>query len=113
FLGTKGDNTKESIFELQSSEDASLDHTRSFTPWYYSEAFTFERLRINAEVYDLHANTYPGDSRLTTTYLSSWTDKQTGELVTKYPTNSARTSFQTAFPALFKLGSKNPSNTSR
>ena len=41
FLANEGNNTQESIFELQSVVGASLDHTRAFTPNWYTSAGTF------------------------------------------------------------------------
>ena len=110
FLGTNGNNTAESIFELQSVVGASLDHTRAFTPNWYTTANTFGWLKINIENYDLHAVTYPNDPRLATTYVSTWTRGNNGSTENSYPTNTARSTFGNSFPYLFKLGSRDPSN---
>ncbi|MDG1794111.1 MAG: RagB/SusD family nutrient uptake outer membrane protein, partial [Flavobacteriaceae bacterium] len=89
FLGTNGNNTGESIFELQSDVGASLDHTRAFTPNWYTTAATFGWFKINIENYDLHAVTYPNDPRLATTYVSTWTRGNNGSIESSYPTNTA------------------------
>lgn len=113
FLGTNGNNTEESIFELQSVVGASLDHTRAFTPNWYTSASTFGWLKVNIENYDLHAATYPSDPRLATTYVSTWTRQNNGSTESSYPTNTARSNFGNSFPYLFKLGSRDPNNAVR
>lgn len=113
FLGTNGNNTGESIFELQSVVGASLDHTRAFTPNWYTTAATFGWFKINIENYDLHAATYPSDPRLATTYVSTWTRGNNGSIERSYPTNTARSNFGNSFPYLFKLGSRDPNNAVR
>lgn len=113
FLGTNGNNTGESIFELQSVVGASLDHTRAFTPNWYTTAATFGWFKINIENYDLHAVTYPNDPRLATTYVSTWTRGNNGSTERSYPTNTARSNFGNSFPYLFKLGSRDPNNAVR
>ena len=113
FLGTNGNNTAESIFELQSVVGASLDHTRAFTPNWYTTAATFGWFKINIENYDLHAVTYPNDPRLATTYVSTWTRGNNGSIERSYPTNTARSNFGNSFPYLFKLGSRDPNNAVR
>lgn len=113
FLGTNGNNTGESIFELQSVVGASLDHTRAFTPNWYTTAATFGWFKINIENYDLHAVTYPNDPRLATTYVSTWTRGNNGSIERSYPTNTARSNFGNSFPYLFKLGSRDPNNAVR
>ena len=113
FLGTNGNNTGESIFELQSVVGASLDHTRAFTPNWYTTAATFGWFKINIENYDLHAVTYPNDPRLATTYVSTWTRGNNGSIEMSYPTNTARSNFGNSFPYLFKLGSRDPNNAVR
>ncbi|MGK0420828.1 MAG: hypothetical protein ACJAT9_000489 [Polaribacter sp.] len=113
FLGTNGNNTEESIFELQSVVGATLDHTRAFTPNWYTKAATFGWFKINIENYDLHAATYSSDPRLATTYVSTWTRGNNGSTERSYPTNTARSSFGNSFPYLFKLGSRDPNNAVR
>ena len=113
FLGTNGNNTEESIFELQSVVGATLDHTRAFTPNWYTKAATFGWFKVNIENYDLHAATYPNDPRLATTYVSTWTRGNNGSTERSYPTNKARSSFGNSFPYFFKLGSRDTNNAVR
>ena len=113
FLGTNGNNTEESIFELQSVVGATLDHTRAFTPNWYTKAATFGWFKINIENYDLHSATYPSDPRLATTYVSTWTRGNSGSTERSYPTNTARSSFGNSFPYFFKLGSRDSNNAVR
>ncbi|WP_258104185.1 RagB/SusD family nutrient uptake outer membrane protein [Marinoscillum sp. MHG1-6] len=113
FQEVTGDNNVESIFELQSSDGASHDWVRAYTPNNYTYANTFGWLQVNADFYDLHANTYPGDPRLTTTYLTSWKQQNNGSTTNKYPVNSSRSSFANAHPFFFKLSEKDPTNEDR
>ena len=113
FLGTNGNNTEESIFELQSVVGATLDHTRAFTPNWYTKAATFGWFKINIENYDLHTATYPNDPRLATTYVSTWTRGNNGSTERSYPTNTARSNFGNSFPYFFKLGSRDANNAVR
>ena len=113
FLGTNGNNTEESIFELQSVVGATLDHTRAFTPNWYTKAATFGWFKVNIENYDLHSATYPNDPRLATTYVSTWTRGNNGSTENSYPTNAARSNFGNSFPYLFKLGSRDANNAVR
>lgn len=116
FNDTKGNNTIESIFEIQSSEAASLDHARAFTPNNYINASSFGWLKINAEVLDLHRNTYPGDERITATYVSLWTQQNNGKTIKNYPEipwGTGRPNFNVGFPYLLKIGSTDPAATLR
>ena len=108
------DGTSESIFELQSSETASQDWVRAFTPapWYISVA-TFGWLQVNADVYDTHASTYPGDPRIDATYLSTWTQTNNGTVANRYPVNATRANFNVAHPFFFKFAEKNTDKTTR
>jgi hypothetical protein len=105
------DNSVESIFELQSSIEASLDITRAFTPSWYINIYTFGWIKVNVEVYDLHVTTYPSDPRLDITYISTWTRQNNGSIEKDYPVNISRPNFQSAFPSFFKLGSHDTGNT--
>ncbi|MGB2127873.1 MAG: RagB/SusD family nutrient uptake outer membrane protein [Flavicella sp.] len=106
-----GDNTSESIFELQYTLGASSDFKRAYTPNNYTKAATFGFLKVNADVYDLHEATYPGDPRLATIYISEYTQQHNGKPLKAYPANPQRRTFNSGFPYLRKLGSKNPDNT--
>lgn len=116
FNDTKGNNTTESIFEIQSSELASLDHARAFTPSNYVKANTFGWLKINAEAFDLHRNTYPDDERISTTYLTLWTQQNNGNESKTYPNipwGGGRPNFNVGFPYLLKIGSTDIESTLR
>jgi len=113
FQEETGDETSESIFEIQSSEEASLDHVRAFTPSNYINAATFGWFKVNYEVYDSHANTYPGDPRLATTYVSQYVQQNNGVTLKVYPANASRANFNNGFPYLLKLGERDQSSESR
>ena len=124
FTAADGSNTEESIFEIQSSlGGASLDLVRSFTPSNFTKAKTFGRLLANAEVYDLHYDTYPDDPRFDATYITTFTQPlKNNKLFQTYPDHSKTKNrtrnklkfkdFLTGFPMVHKLGSKNQENTS-
>ena len=105
-------NSTESIFEIQSSVGASFDHVRAFTPSWYTKASTFGWFKVNAEVYDLHNATYPGDQRISATYISTWVQQNNQNTFSSYPSVS-RSNFAKGFPFLVKLGSKNIENDIR
>jgi len=106
-----GDNTSESIFEVQNNTTTGGGLVRLYTPRGATMGNnTWGRLFINAEVYDDHAAAYPGDPRIESTYATIW------ELVTKgltkkqYP-EVARTNFNTAFPISHKYWAKDQNLT--
>ncbi|WP_445749405.1 RagB/SusD family nutrient uptake outer membrane protein [Polaribacter sp.] len=114
FQDATGDVTEEAIFEIQSSELATMDHARAFTPTNYTPAFTFGRLQANYEVHDLHATTYPGDPRLESTFASGYTQQRgsgTGNPYQTYPYVTWRSRFSNGFPFVYKLGIKDVSQT--
>lgn len=113
FTAGEGDNTEESIFELQFSLTASNDHVRAFTPSNSTLAGTFGWLYVNAIIYDEHADTYPNDPRINTTFLSTFINAKNGKTVKLYPDNPSRSSFGNGFPFLYKLGAKDASNEIR
>jgi len=110
FVEPSSDNNTESIFELQSSLGASLDFSRAFTPNNYTPLNTFGWLKVNVDVYDRHADTYPGDPRLAATYISTWTRQNNGSIEKDYPDNASRANFGVGFPFLFKLGAHDQTN---
>ncbi|QTD37403.1 RagB/SusD family nutrient uptake outer membrane protein [Polaribacter batillariae] len=112
FEVSNGNNTSESIFELQSSEGASSDHIRAFTPSNFSTSQNFGWLQVNSEVYDLHATTYPNDPRIESTYLSEFINVRNGKPFKLYPVVPRSNNFLRSFPYFFKLGTKNPENVS-
>ena len=113
FQEATGNNSTESIFELQSSEAASPDHVRAFTPSNYINVATFGFLQAHAEVYDLHDDTYPTDPRLTTTYISEYVKQINNKIFKTYPTNKNRKNFATGFPFVLKLGERDITSQSR
>ena len=59
----EAENSSESIFELQISQVASNSQMgRNYTPNNYKDAQSFGWFTVNADIYDDHAATYPGDS---------------------------------------------------
>lgn len=112
FQTATSDNTEESIFEIQSSELASMNHVKEFTPSHrYIVTPTWGKLYVNAEVYDLHANTYPDDPRLESTYIGNFINQVTGTVSTRYPDVTWRSNFNNAFPYVLKLGEKDQNIT--
>lgn len=110
FETATSDNTEESIFEIQSSEQASMNHVKEFTPSHrYIATPTWGKFYVNAEVYDLHANTYPGDLRLASTYIGNFINQVNGNLTKRYPDITWRSNFNNAFPYVLKLGEKDQS----
>lgn len=114
-FGVDGENTVESIFEVQFSELIASDHGRSFTPQWYISINTFGQQQINAEVYDRHEAAYPGDPRIASTFLSEYAQTNNGNNITTYPTRTIRPTgnWRFSFPYLYKLGLKNPAQDTR
>ena len=68
----QGENSSESIFELQISQSASNSQMgRNYTPNNYKDGQSFGWLTVNADMYDDHANTYPGDLRIEGDFLEN------------------------------------------
>ena len=105
-------NTVESIFEIQSNLTVSLDHGRAFTAAnYLNNLNTFGWLKVNVEVYNSHASTYPTDPRIAATYLTQYVRQNNNTVGRFYPVNPNRPNFEFAFPYLFKLGSTDQTDT--
>lgn len=107
FAEDESNGSTESIFELQSSDGASTDWPRSYSPSNFINVNTFGRLQVNADFHDLHVATYPSDPRLASTFISSYTNSNGGN-TTLYPDRS-RNNFGNAHPYFFKLSEKNQS----
>ena len=107
---TGGNNTIENIFEVQFNDIQPSNFARLFTAANATKGKTWGRLRINPEVYDLHANTYPGDIRIAETFKSEYINQKNGKTVKVYPSTN-RKSFFNGFPYLYKYWEKNVSNT--
>jgi hypothetical protein len=113
FDGTN-ENSDESIFELQISQDATNSQMgRNYTPWKYKAGQAFGWFYVSADVYDYHVAHYPSDPRLDATYLHEYTRADTGGTVRVYPSNSTRGSFGNAHPYLFKHAEKDKSHTNQ
>lgn len=109
-----GENSSESIFELQISQDASNSQMgRNFTPWKYKAAQHFGWFSVHADVHDYHVATYPDDPRIAGTYLSEYERADNGASVKVYPANAARAAFNNAHPYLFKFAEKDKSHTNQ
>ena len=113
FDGTN-ENSTESIFELQNSQDAGNSQMgRNYTPWKYKAGQAFGWFSISADVYDYHFAHYPNDMRLDATYLHEYQRADTGGTVRVYPSNSSRSGFGNAHPYLFKHAEKDKSHTNQ
>lgn len=106
----KGDNTPESIFEIQFNEISTSNYPKLFTANHATKGKTWGRLKINPEVYDLQVATYPNDPRIQYTYVSQYIMMTNGKTTETYPT-AKRTNFTHGFPYLYKYWEKDPNNT--
>ena len=69
-----GQNTAESLFELQSNEEVTMRLHQLSTPKNGSVGLnTWGRFKPNLEVYDKHANAYPTDPRIPSTFITEYT----------------------------------------
>ena len=113
FDGTN-ENSTESIFELQNSQDAGNSQMgRNYTPWKYKAGQAFGWFFVSADVYDYHVAHYPDDLRLGATYLHEYQRADTGGTVRLYPSNSSRSSFGNSHPYLFKHAEKDKTHTNQ
>lgn len=108
---TGGNNTQESIFEVQFNDVATSNLIKLYTGSQATMGATWGRLKINPEVYDLHAAIYPGDQRIDETFISSYVKPKNGATQKSYPTITSRNNFKAGFPYLYKYWEKNSSNT--
>ena len=109
-----GENSSESIFELQISQDASNSQMgRNFTPFKYKLAQHFGWFSVHADVHDYHVATYPNDPRLTATYLSEYVRADNGATIKVYPANPSRNRFNNAHPYLFKFAEKDKNHSNQ
>ena len=108
----ENENSNESIFELQISQDAANSQMgRNYTPWKYKSALHFGWLRVSADVFLDHQATYPDDPRLEGTYLYNYSRADNGNSVKVYPAISARSQFSKSHPYLFKFTEKDKSHS--
>ena len=111
-------NSSESIFELQISQVASNSQMgRNYTPNNYKAAQSFGWFTVNADIYDDHAATYPGDSRLAGSYISEYTNNNPtnrwyGNISKVYPSRS-RVNFRNSHPFLFKYAVKDVTHSNQ
>jgi len=102
-----GDNTPENIFEIQYSDVAGSGMPRLYTPRGATIGNnTWGRADVNAEVYDDHVATYPGDPRIDATFISSYFNVVKNKTVETYPVTN-RNNFNVAYPWPYKYWEKN------
>ena len=126
----QGENSTESMFELQISQDATNSQMgRNFTPWKYKAGMHFGWFRVSAFQHDKHLKAYGGnttwnannlstypDSRYKATYLSQYqrADRTPpAGLVRVYPHNPTRGRFAIAHPYLFKWAEKDKTHNNQ
>ena len=98
FVSPDSDGSSESIFEIQSSLEESLDFVRAFTPSQFSVANTFGWLKVNVDIYESHNTTYPEDTRMASTYISEFI---------RMPANNPNNTFK-CYPTLWTVNRNNP-----
>ena len=108
----EGENSSESIFELQMSQIATNSQMgRNYTPNVYKPGQCFGWFTVGADFYDDHLTTYPTDSRLEgATYMSEYINNgnnpnNVGNLVRVYPSRN-RGNFRNSHPYFFKFANK-------
>tara|TARA_B100001769_G_scaffold182565_1_gene144354 strand:- start:154 stop:1758 length:1605 start_codon:yes stop_codon:yes gene_type:complete len=108
----EGENSTESIFELQISQIATNSQMgRNYTPNNYKPGQCFGWFTVGADFYDDHLTTYPGDPRLEgATYMSEYTNNgnnpnNVGNWVRTYPSRN-RGWFGNSHPYFFKFANK-------
>ena len=110
-FSTDGENSTESIFELQISEAAANSQMgRNYTPFKYKMGMHFGWFSVLATFYDYHVATYPNDNRIAGTYLSSWNRADNGNPVEVWPVRQNRNNFRNAHPYFFKFVEKDTSH---
>ena len=108
------ENSTESIFELQISQDAAGSQMgRNYTPWKYKLGNHFGWLQVSADVFIDHRDTYPDDPRLLGTYLYDYVRADTGAPVRHYPAFAWRPNLNRAHPFLFKFAEKDPTHNNQ
>ncbi|MEK9603093.1 MAG: RagB/SusD family nutrient uptake outer membrane protein [Flavobacteriaceae bacterium] len=108
------ENTSESIFELQISQDAANSQMgRNYSPWKWKKTLAFGWFKVHANIYDDHAATYPNDPRLEGTFISEWTRADNGKTAKFYPSNPSRSSYFNANPFFFKFAEKDQTSTTQ
>lgn len=109
---TDGNNTVESIFEIQFNDIARSNYVKLFTASNAIKGNTWGRLRMNAEIYDSHIAAYPEDNiRMENTFITGYLKQNNGKYQKVYPETTNRNSFGNAFNYLYKYSEKNIENT--
>lgn len=108
------ENNSESIFELQVSQDASNSQMgRNFTPNNYKMAQNFGWLRVHADVFEDHRDTYPNDPRIDATYMYDYTHARNGNPQRTYPAITTRRNVRASHPFLFKFAEKDKTHSNQ
>ena len=108
------ENSTESIFELQLSQDAANSQMgRNYTPFKYKLGQHFGWLQVHADVLLDHMATYPDDPRIEGTYLYSYYRADNGVLINLYPAIANRNQFTKAHPFLFKFVEKDTQHSNQ
>ena len=113
-FSTDGENSVESIFELQISEAAANSQMgRNYTPFKYKMGMHFGWFSVLATFYAYHVATYPNDKRIAGTYLSSWNRADNGAPVEVWPVRQNRNNFRNAHPYFYKFVEKDTSHNNQ
>lgn len=99
-------NTSESIFELYSNGENTLRLHQTFTASNaHAGRATWGRFKANLEVYDAHANRYPTDPRIESTYKTTYefySDAVNYKMKITYPTTTKRNDKHQSYPFINK-----------
>jgi len=108
------ENSSESIFELQISQDASNSQMgRNYTPNNYKAAQNFGWFRVNADVFENHRDAYPNDPRIDATYLYDYIHAINGNPQKTYPAITNRPNVRGSHPYLFKFAEKDKNHSNQ
>jgi len=108
------ENSTESIFELQLSQDAANSQMgRNYTPFKYKLGQHFGWLQIHADVLLDHMAAYPDDPRIDGTYLYEYNRADNGNLIQLFPAFPNRNQFAKAHPFLFKFVEKDTQHSNQ
>jgi hypothetical protein len=106
-----GNNTMESVFEVQANVENRLRHNTIYTATNgVAGRNSWGRLKPNLEVYDMHLNRYPGDPRFNSTFVTKFTQYNSNGTTTPretYPVFRGRNDKPRSYPYLFKYFAKN------
>lgn len=106
-----GDNSRESIFEIQYNKMAKSSLGQLFTASHAILGNTWGRLKINAERVDAHLLAYPNDTiRYKATFKTGYVKMNNMKYTKVYPENTKRSSFGNAFPYCYKYWIRDKTN---